>query len=421
MKKLFSLVFVLAFVALLSACQSSDDETKIEDLQSTIQSLESQVETLESNLAQYQVSLEQQTKAFEDLEAYTEELLEYIDALEASIFDGTILVTFESDTVYETHQIHYHEDENLTVLEHLKATFTVDYTESDFGVFINAIGPLNTQHGNFLSISQNGEALMVGIDQVTYENEDHLTFTLTWWDDEAKDYYDKVQLFIDNHKDTFIDNQNEYVLTALSHVQSLEAVEKDMTTEMNPLIKQVLALRAQGVDVESHQTALNDILSFSHPYAASLAVLALYDYEHFDDTEFLALVADEDFQALDLDTLSLIAVALDALNYEGDLLNQIETILVTDAFNHPYGQNSATFANVIIGLISLGVDPRTIEDEGVNLMDTLFEYILDDGSFKYTLSDETADLMFSTPQGFLALVSMQQALNGEAFNPYIIK
>jgi len=421
MKKLFSLVFVLTFVALLSACQSNDYETKIEDLETKITQLEQAQSTMETSLAQYQNSLAELTTVTAEAEAEVQGLLDRIETLESLQYDGMFLVTFESETIYETHQINYRDDDDLTVLDYLIATFEMDYSESDFGVFINAIGPLNTQHGNFISISQNQESLMVGIDQVSFEDGDHFSFALSWWDDEAKLYHDQIQLFIDEHAESFIESQNEYVLTGLSHVMTRDTVEQEMETQTNPLIKQILALKAQGQDVTAHQAALNDQLTYAHPYAASLAVFALHDYEDFDATDFIDLVKSEDLEALDLDTLSLIAVALDILGEEPDLLNSIKTHLTENAFNHPYGQNSATFANVIIALIALDVDPRTIEEDGQNLMETLLAYQLEDGSFKYTLDDDSADLMFSTPQSFLALISMQAYLAQGAFNPYNIK
>lgn len=421
MKKLFSLVFVLAFVALLSACQSDDYGSKIEDLETKIAQLEQTQSAMETRLTQYQNSLAELTTVTTEAEAGIQDLLDRIETLESLQYDGMFLVTFESDTDYETHQINYRDEDDLTVLDYLKATFEMDYTESDFGVFINAIGPLTTQHGNFISISQNQEALMVGIDQVNFDDSDHFTFTLSWWDDEAKLYHDQIQLFIDHHAENFIESQNEYVLTGLSHVMALEAVEQEMETQTNPLIKQILALRAQGVEVTAYQSTLNDQLTYAHPYAASLAVLALHDYENFDATDFIDLVTSEDLDTLDLDTLSLVGVALDILGDETDLLNNIKARLTEDAFNHPYGQNSATFANIIIALIALDVDPRTIDQDGQNLIDTLLAYQLEDGSFKYTLENDSADLMFSTPQSFLALVSMQAYIAQGAFNPYSIK
>ena len=411
MKKLFSLVFVLVFAVVLTACTSNDYATKIEDLQQEIETLEQTLEATESNV----LALESTLAA---LEGDMSVLEEQLNTLEANQYDGTIVFTLDNENNTNTVEVHFTESEEKTVFELLTETFDVDYDESDFGVFLNGIEQMHTSYGNFISIEKNDVSLTTGIDQATYEDGDHFTFTKSWWDEDAKTLNDSLQLFLTNHKDAFISESDYFVLTGLYHLDPVTGEAETPLESANDLIKQIIALRSQGVDVTSHQEALNDGLEMGHLYTASLAVLALYDYEHFDASLYLEMINIGAVESASLDTLSLMTLALNALDFEDQsIMDEIVNRLSSGDYNHPYGQNSVTYANIITALVALDINPYEVNDDNVNLVDQLLSYQTATGSFMYTNAE---DLMFSTPQSFLALTALELYLNDGQTNVFLI-
>ena len=79
-------------------------------------------------------------------------------------------------------------------------------------------------------------------------------------------------------------------------------------------------------------------------------------------------------------------------------------------------------SQVVLGLLANGIDPTGVDyTKGTNnLVSRLVEFGTDTGSFDYVLDDEfTEDLLFSTPQAFLALVAYQVYANTySAVNPF---
>ena len=90
---------------------------------------------------------------------------------------------------------------------------------------------------------------------------------------------------------------------------------------------------------------------------------------------------------------------------------------------YPGSENASSISQIILALVANGLDPMGVDyTQGENnLVSRLIEFQNTDGSFDYLFGDENADLMFSTPQSFLALVAYQQYLNTyqTAYNPYI--
>jgi hypothetical protein len=89
----------------------------------------------------------------------------------------------------------------------------------------------------------------------------------------------------------------------------------------------------------------------------------------------------------------------DAYTYLSDALSEDGIISWGNA-------NAASTATIILGLVAQGIDPEdeAYQTNGVGLIEALMAYEAD-GSFKWKLTDENPDLMFSTPQAFSALVA----------------
>src|SRR5690606_38091787 len=88
------------------------------------------------------------------------------------------------------------------------------------------------------------------------------------------------------------------------------------------------------------------------------------------------------------------------------MTSYIKENLTEDGVSSWGSANSASTASVIFGLIAHAIDPRSEEYQtvGVDLIEALLTYELN-GAFKWTLDQEEADMMFSTPQVFAALVA----------------
>jgi hypothetical protein len=87
-------------------------------------------------------------------------------------------------------------------------------------------------------------------------------------------------------------------------------------------------------------------------------------------------------------------------------LDFIGSNLTTTGISAWGSPNSSSTAAVVLGLVAHGIHPRSeaYQTSGVDLIEALLLYS-HDGAFKWTIDAETADLQFSTPQVFAALVA----------------
>ncbi len=405
MKKLFSILITLTLVFTLAACSEETGE-EVESMQSRIEDLEEENTTLKTSV--------------DDLESM-------LANIEESLNEEKIVFTIETDATTEAQTVPYTEDEDKTLLDLLEFAYDIDYTESDFGAFLNKVGAIEASEGNFISIYKNGEATDLGISDVTYNGGDHFHFELSWWDDTLKALDGSLNLFMTNQAVDF--SENHQVVLGLTHLGHDDAYAMpDVASEAGAgtLINHIFVEYAQDNDVKALQDDLEAVASTEYIYSAAMSYLALSvndeSYTQFED-DLKAKLDTFDVSATGNDTLGMVLMALSVM--EDSDYDTLETSIVdhlkANAYNNEYGDNAATFSQIILGLLAAGEDPRadTYVENDMNLVEHLLAYQTEDGAFNYMLDDDTADLDFSTPQAFFALAAYQASLNDEAFtHPY---
>lgn len=265
-----------------------------------------------------------------------------------------------------------------------------------------------------------------------------------------------ISSYLENHAS---DDLNNYVnITILSHLGKLDefiSVERfneninassiEEITSIGNAYKYSIILSAfdqdlssfDGVSLVEKTASLNEIGKYQSLYG----LMALNNYKgeksesvqaYFDALiEDLTKVNTPKVATPDLGGTTLIALAPYYQNDDvkaviDEYVNWIseEVQLENGAIPDTYmGENAATIAQVIMGLVANNIDPRSEEfTKGDNdLITALLEYALDDGSFKYQMENDSSDLMFSTPQAVLALVVYQQFVKlNQAVNAFIV-
>lgn len=341
--------------------------------------------------------------------------------------------------------------------ELLIANFDIDYSDSDFGTFLNGIEHLNPKKGAYVAISKNEVSSEVGIDLIEFEDDDSFELIVVWWDLLQKNIDDMIQLFLADHASDYVNSESiEYnVLLALNllNVESdyvsmseVENIVDGLTlTYVSDYFKAIMMLNSVESDTNSLINELNLIVTPGTYGQTAYGLLALdsvtntADYASFITDAIADLNTNTPFDSgLDTGGISLVALS----NYTNlntlitDYTSWIsESLLDTGGVNtrdsvwgettYPGTENASSMSQIILGLVANGIDPTGVNfTSGTNnLITRLLEFGTDTGSFDYVLTDElTEDLAFSTPQAFLALVVYQQYANtNQAVNPYNFK
>ena len=329
----------------------------------------------------------------------------------------------------------YDASKEALLFETLKTHFDVEYTEFDFGVMLSSIDTLSTPYGSFIQILHNNELAQVGVSDVVVKAGDTVVFERAWFDDTARGVYDALYNFIDQHQASYAneETQHPYVYAGLALLEKtvLPSVNTDAIESSGARINAVLAARSIGQDTDDLQATLYDEKTISWPYATGLSILALLDYEASIEDFVLDFKDDlegRNLETIDVDTLAIALLALEAATItfdfdsevlRDDLVSAIQSGLYTSSF----GDNAATFAHAIIALIAVGEDPRDSvyeDDEGIHLVDRFLSFEAANGAFYYQDDDEHPDLMFSTPQAFLAIASLHTYFNtNEPIHPFL--
>lgn len=417
MKKLFSLAIVFMMAISLVACAQPSDNTRIDELEATL----AEKEALIDNLL---LLLEDKEGAITDLEALIASLQEELEALRAELYDGIIIFNIVINGELITQSAYFKEDEGLTLFELLDQTFDLTYEDFGWGKFLTSIESLSTKHGNYISFSKNGVPSMVGIEDATYTDQDVFQFELLWWDETAEAIHNAIEGFLNNYVDSYLyDSLHFYVLPALYHLGIIDDYNQTIPETLveetaNDYVKSILIYQSLGLDTTELTEALYDLKSVSHPYPTALQVIALSANSGLDmsafHTSFKNSLSSSVVEDLDLDSLSLVLLALAFIENTEDLEAEVLSVIQDTLYTSAYGDNSASFAHVVIALVSQGIDPADSaynDADGNSLIDNLLNFHTGTGSFYYQIDDLEADLYFSTPQAFLALVVYEMYLN----------
>lgn len=450
MKKLFSIASILLLAFTLVGC----DEIAL-----TAEEITTMQEELQEKLDEISTLTENVTALQETVEGYEDEIADLelqIEQLQALIYDNVITVTFDDGYgTFISGTIGFNEDYEGTLLDLLDENYDVQYTNFEYGSFINGIEGIATMQGNFISLGKNGETAMVGVDAITFDDGDVFSFELEWWDTGLQAVYEGIQLFLDNHASSYVNSTTaDYAVVA--GLSMLGVLDEYITqSEMEALIdtstlltntdyfKAIIRLNAVGSDTSSLYDTFAGIATTGSYGATAYGLLAMNCTEntaHFGPFEIVAMESydTESPYDLGLDSGGITLLALS--EYAGDtdvdyMIAEFATWIQEDQLDSGgimtrdmgwgSSENSASIASVILGFVANGINPAgTVYTQGTNtLVSRLLEFQTSTGSFDWDLTDEyDEDLMFSTPQAFLALVTYQQYANTMgAVNPYSFK
>ena len=455
MKKLFSLASIFLLVLVLAGCSN---ENEVVDLQQEIEAKNALILELQEDLLETSLSSQYNAEMNEDLTALIAELEAQIAELQALIYDNVITFTLKDEHgVFTSETIGYNDDFDGTLFDLLDQNFDVGYSDSEWGKFIYSLDYLSPKTGAYIAFYKNGEMSMVGIDSAAFEDGDVFSFEVMWWDMTEKAVDDAIQMFLNNYGDFFVSEIGvDYnVISALSllgvvdeyvTLEEVEALVNEMTfSTVNDYFKAIIMLQAVNGDTDALISDLNDIVAVGPYGQTAYGLLALDSYSHSTDYSAFVTSALSDLTTtspydLGLDAGGISLVALSNYSEETgiqELIDEYATWISTSQLNtggvktrditwgdttYPGTENAASISQVILGLIASDINPTgpdyTKTDN--NLITRLLEYQTVTGSFDYLLDDEIAeDLVFSSPQAFLALVAYQTYVNTyEAVNPY---
>lgn len=327
-----------------------------------------------------------------------------------------------------------YEDDEIALLDLIDEVIDLDYQMSEYGAFISGIGNFYPrEHGvtwnYWFSLYVDDEMSMTGLDQVELNDGIKISFIESTMLDEIDIWVDDmIELFIENHLEDYINETSIELNVGLAyhHLSLFNTAYEDVkdvvltptrleTDALSGIYQNIVLDLIYGLDVTSNQAlleaqnvdnvyfALTQLNGLMMTFSESIKVDGLLHTLTTTTPEYM----DSDYAGMLLQTLSF-----------GDLENEdgvslkIEEMLTYISENISnegmlaYGNaNASSTAQVILGLVAQGLDPRG-EDytvEGVDLIAALKTFQLET-AFKYLLTSDDADLAFSTPQAFAALV-----------------
>jgi len=347
------------------------------------------------------------------------------------------LINYEGETlIYES--ILYDPDLDVSTIELIEDVVELDYKVSDYGTMINGVGgyypkEYGASYNYFYELQIDGVSSTTGIDLVEYDQGMVISFVETTFLSELdKMVDDYIYTFINNQIDTYITSEtvDHSVLAAVYQLYSKGYITLDPTTlyeysnltlsslelsdlSISDLLKLGVYMSVEDMDMTLYKTHLETVTP-TNAYALTSYLTALNMVDEKNEDFAADLIAesflDADFVGMSYSALYNYQDLLDYQTYQENANLYLESMLSIDGISSWGNANSASTATVIMGLVAQGINP---EDEAfstndVGLIEALMSYE-HNGGFKWLLTDENADLMFSTPQAFSALVAYKLA------------
>ncbi len=368
--------------------------------------------------------------------------------------DTITIEVMVSEDQKEMYELEVNEGTLLELIE-LDSQVEVRYTESQYGSYITGIGNIDSMTGNYVAISKNDEASMVGIDEIVFEKDDVFTFEILWYDTTAESVYNIINAFVENHANSYVnDTIIDYnVLAALEilgvtdqFTSSEEVIAYYSSMELTTVADYYKAIIIQGIMDINTTELVNDLVEIFEvgPYGqTAYGVLAVNSKDSEADTVLFNETANSFYSTntpyndgLDTGGISLVALSLLATKDDvriSEFLSWIDADqlpsggiktrdMVYGDTTYPGTENASSMAQVILGMIAVDENPagETYTIEGNNLISRLIEFADETGAFSWVI-DGDIDMVFSTPQAILALVCYQEYINTySSINPYIM-
>ena len=372
--------------------------------------------------------------------------------------DFEVLFTFTDENQSETIEtVVFNDDFEGDFQELMEDNFNLNVSVSDYGTTLLSIEHLSPKTGAYVAISKNGEMSNVGIDLIEFTDGDSFEFDVVWWDDTEKAVDEAIKLFLENLASDYVSSTviDYNVISALkllgvadqylSSSEAVSLVSEDALVTVNDYFKAIIKLQSVGANTDDLYSDLSLIIAPGMYGQTAYGLLALDSNVHTADYSTFVISALADLNittpydsGLDAGGISLVALSnyTDETGVE-ELITEFTDWITSSQLDsggvktkditwgdtvYPGTENAASIAQVVMGLIANGINPTgenyTVEEN--NLITRLLEYQTSTGSFDWAFDDEfEEDLVFSTPQAFLALVVYQTYSNTyEAVNPY---
>ncbi len=340
--------------------------------------------------------------------------VEVMNVSEDVLYDETLVVSGEPEHV----------------LDILDERIDLDYTVSEYGAFVKGVAghyPLESDvsYNYYFRIMVDGVSSDVGIDAIDYVDGMTITFVETTMLDDVDQMVDQViYRFIDRHLPTYVNDENVqhdvlialYQLMAHGYVsvdwENLIETEENLDFSLETIsetFKTAIYQTVRSLDTRDTLEAMESFEATNHYDAVSQSIgLSMLGSDSLKRALLKDVLINDEPQFLDPDLVGMIYSALSFHRDDDDVLAYVDDMnaYINDQTNEEgivsWGNpNSASTALVITGLVAQGYDPREME---ADLIEALLAYEVE-GAFKWKSSDEEADLAFSTPQAFAALVS----------------
>ena len=345
--------------------------------------------------------------------------------VEVRDFSGTVLLSQE---------VEYPENTELGLVELIDEVIDLDYELSQWGAFIKGVGghypkEYGLTYNYYWGLYVNDEMSLTGLDQITYEEDMVISLReqtmLSTLDLEIDAW---IEHFIHTHTNDYINEtvMSQYVLAALKQLDAYGYDTPDLSsltyptfngTDVSSVFKNALVMKSTNQTIT--ETMLTDFLALTpaNPYEA-VTYLNAFDllFQTTAHDKRNAVIAqlkleqptfmDADYAAMAIQAVSSVKDSEDGLLVINAMTTYINDYLSKDGVVSWGNANASSTAAVILGLLSIGIDPRSeaYTVEGVDLIESLMQYQGQSG-FKYLLADTNDDLAFSTPQAFAALVA----------------
>ena len=327
----------------------------------------------------------------------------------------------------------YPEDTDLSLFEIIDESVELDYDVTQWGPYIKGIeGFYPMDYGvtfnYYLGLYVNDEESMIGIADVDYEEDMIISFresSMLSALDVAIDLW--INSFVSDMLGTYIGSAgiSQHVVAAMKQLELYGYYDVKWTDFSFPDVlvdtvsnafKSALRNKVLGQSTETIESALAD-MNPTNPYDAVSMINAIDvlfgQNEQLKRDELITYLVnnnpdymDADFAAMALTAVSHVGSDEDMTTYIDDMVAYIADAQVKEGISSWGNANASSTASAILGLIAVGQNPRgesfTVED--IDLVEALMTFAKETG-FKYLMTDVDADLAFSTPQAFAALVS----------------
>ena len=346
--------------------------------------------------------------------------------------EGTFVVEVRNlaGDILLSESVVYDEDSEMSIAELIDEQIGMDYTvHPEYGWFVQGVGNIyptefNVTYNYWFSLLVNGEMSFVGIENIEYEEGLTVTFKESSMLDQEDLKVDRlIYEFLDKHLATYMNEHVTHygVFAALKQLKTRGYHTIELTANLEvadqtigDLYKKTILQMVLEVDTDATK-ALLESKATTNVYEAISLLYGLTmvggNAQMIEDLVNLIITTENTYMDADYAgmTLAVLSYYQDIEGVEAFINQMLDYILTTlsDTGVTSWGQaNASSTAQVILGLVALGINPRgeVYTTEGMDLIEALLLYSLE-GAFRYQLTQSEADMSFSTPQAFQALVA----------------